>query len=93
MRGAALDARKEEKLYWERAASVISDETVSVWVQLEKALQQYNQILSDRSAAIEEVSSLQQRNASLKELLHTYLGARVNDELIVPPNQTIKIGD
>lgn len=91
--GAALDARKEEKLYWERAASVISDETVSVWVQLEKALQQYNQILSDRSAAIEEVSSLQQRNASLKELLHTYLGARVNDELIVPPNQTIKIGD
>ena len=87
------NARKEEKAYWERAASVVSDDTVSVWVQLEKAMQQYNKILSDRSAAIDEVSNLQQQNASLKELLHTYLGARVNDELIVPPNQTIKIGE
>jgi dynein regulatory complex protein 1 len=87
------DTRTEERAYWDRASSVISDETVSVWSQLEKAMQQYNSILSDRAAAIDEVSSLQQQNASLKELLHTYLGARVNDELIVPPNQTIKIGD
>ena len=72
---------KGGKPYRERAASVISDETAGLGAA-QKALRS-TICLSDRSAAIEEVSSLQQRNASLKELLHTYLG-HASDELIVP---------
>ena len=40
---------------------------------------------------LDEVTALQQQNDSLKDLLQTYLGARVNEELIVPPNQTISL--
>jgi dynein regulatory complex protein 1 len=84
------DARREEKEYWVRAAGIIGPGTVSVWTQLEKALQEYNVVLSERKAAIEEVESLQAKNGALKELLQTYLGARVNEELIIPPNQSVQ---
>jgi hypothetical protein len=88
--GGSSEGRREEKEYWVRAASVISDDTLLVWSQLEKSLVAYNKVLAERSDAIAEVQSLQNKNESLKELLHTYLGARVNEELIVPPNQTIQ---
>jgi len=90
---AAVDSVNEEVEYWRRASSVVSEDTIRVWEQLEKALQDYNTILSQRSSCIDEVQDLRRQNASLKELLSTYLGARVNDELIVPPSQTIRLED
>lgn len=86
-----VDARREEREYWARASGVLGEERLAVWSQLEKALVQYNQVLDDRSSAVEEVADLQQKNAALKQLLNTYLGARVNEELIIPPNQTIQL--
>ena len=65
---------------------------MAVWRSLETALVQYNGILAERADAIDEVAGLQRENESLKELLHTYLGARVNEELIIPPNRTIQLG-
>ena len=89
--GPGPAGRREETAYWGRAAGVISEDTTQVWSQLEKALTSYNQVLTDRANCIDEVTSLQQQNDSLKDLLQTYLGARVNEELIVPPNQTISL--
>jgi dynein regulatory complex protein 1 len=86
------NGRREEKDYWLRASGIVSDETFSVWAQLEKALIQYNTILSERSDAINEVEALRHKNASLRALLNTYLGARVNEELVIPPQQTMRIG-
>jgi len=91
--GGALDARREERAYWARAAGVLGEDKLTVWTQLESALVKYNKVLEERSDCISEVESLQRKNASLKELLHTYLGARVNEELIIPPNQTIRLGE
>jgi dynein regulatry complex protein 1 len=88
---SVVDARREEKEYWVRAAGIIGSSTVSVWTQLEKALQEYNEILAERKEAIEEVEDLQAKNSALKELLQTYLTAGVNDDLIVPPSQSIHL--
>jgi dynein regulatory complex protein 1 len=88
----AVSGRREEKVYWARAADVVREEKLQVWASLEAALVKYNGVLTERSDAIEEVESLQQKNDALKELLHTYLGARVNEELIIPPNHTIQLG-
>lgn len=88
----AVSGRREEKAYWARAADVVREEKLQVWASLEAALMKYNGVLTERSDAIEEVESLQQKNDALKELLHTYLGARVNEELIIPPNHTIQLG-
>jgi dynein regulatory complex protein 1 len=90
--GAVVSGRREEKAYWVRAAAVVREEKVAMWTSLEAALVKYNGVLTDRSDAIEEVEILQQKNDALKELLSTYLSARVNEELIVPPNKTIQLG-
>ncbi|CAN0551213.1 unnamed protein product, partial [Ectocarpus sp. 8 AP-2014] len=37
-------------------------------------------------------SCVQQENTRLKEMLRSYLGSAVNDDLIIPPTRTIQIG-
>ena len=59
--------------------------------QLEKQLISYNEVLQTRSNCIGEVTSLREQNMQLKGLLNQYLNARVNDELIVPPTDTIHL--
>ena len=81
----------EEREYWTRMAGVIGQPTFEVWKQLEKQMQSYNDVLSTRSNAIGEVKSLREQNMQLKGLLNQYLNAKVNDELIVPPTETIHL--
>ena len=92
---AANDASKrqqqQERDFWARQADVISSKTFRVWKQLEIHLQKYNAVLNQRANEISKVTSLQEQNAALKNLLTQYLGAKVNDELIVPPSQTIRM--
>lgn len=86
------DPRREEREFWARGAEVIGKSKLVTWIELEKALGQYNKVLVDRADAIEEVGHLEEKNRALKGLLQTYLGARVNEELIIPPNKTIRMG-
>ena len=72
-------------------SGVISEPTFLVWKQLEKQLISYNEVLQTRSNCIGEVTSLREQNMQLKGLLNQYLNARVNDELIVPPTDTIHL--
>ena len=90
---SALVAQQEaeEKEYWARMSGVISEPTYLVWKQLEKQLISYNEVLQTRSNCIGEVTSLREQNMQLKGLLNQYLNARVNDELIVPPTDTIHL--
>lgn len=83
--------RREEREFWERMANVIPDKTYRVWGALEKGLLKYNECLKGRADTIDAVAQLEQQNKELKSLLSQYLGARVNDDLIVPPTQMIRV--
>ena len=83
--------RKEEKQFWQRVANVVPPKTIRVWNALSKAMEKYEGVVKDRSAALDEVRSLQQQNAELKQLMNQYLSADVNDELHVPPTQVIRL--
>ena len=83
--------RKEERKFWQRVANVVPPKTVRVWNALSKAMEKYESVVKDRSAAIEEVHSLEIQNGELKKLMNQYLSADVNDELHVPPTQVIRL--
>ena len=61
--------------------SILSEQKLSVWKALDKALTKYYQMLVDRQNLIEETGMLNQRNEELKTVLNQYLQAGVNQEL------------
>jgi dynein regulatory complex protein 1 len=83
--------RREEREFWARMSSVISDKTYRVWNALERAMQKYHQLLTNRGSLIGEVGDLQQQNDELKALLNQYLSSKINEDLHVPPTQVIKL--
>lgn len=66
---------------------VIPPKTVRVMKVLEKGLTMYNQALLKRKELIDDVTTLKTQNAELKTLLKQYLGAPINEDLIIPPTQ------
>ena len=90
---AAKPSLKDESEYWRRLQDVIPPRTVRVWKALEKGMESYNAILTERSDLVKEVGALRQQNEELNNVLSQYLTAQVNDELIVPPTQTIRLDD
>ena len=89
--GAAEGTRREEREFWERMSSIISDKTYRVWGALERALGKYNTLVTSRGALISEVGEMQRQNAELKALLNQYLSSKINEDLHVPPTQTIRL--
>ena len=83
--------RREEREFWQRMSSIISDKTYRVWTALEKALLKYDALLKSRSGLITEVGDLQRQNGELKALLNQYLSSRINEDLHVPPTQVIRL--
>lgn len=85
--------RKQQamKLYWDQLSQVVSDESVSVWKQLEKDSQNLKEVLTRRSGLCSEVDMLAKRNAELKTTLNRYLGGADNRYFQVPPGQTIRV--
>lgn len=77
--------------YWEQLSQVVSDETVSVWKQLESDALTLKEQLKQRAKAVSDVDNLNEKNAALKKLLNEYLGDRKNDYLQVPPAQTMRV--
>ncbi|OQR98824.1 hypothetical protein ACHHYP_07845 [Achlya hypogyna] len=91
--GAALSYRKDHQSFWLRAQRVLPAQSHRVWTSLETGLTAYLQVLKQRKGLIEEVSELQAQNVELKGLLRQYLGAAVNEELLIPPTQMIRVQD
>ncbi|OQR89795.1 hypothetical protein THRCLA_09577 [Thraustotheca clavata] len=83
--------RKDQKKFWLRAQRVLPILSYRVWTSLEKGLIEYLRILNQRKTLIDEVSGLQAQNVELKGLLRQYLGSAVNDELLIPPTQMIRV--
>ncbi len=83
--------RREEREFWERLAGALSPADYRMWGSLERALHGYNGLLKERRGLVEDVQGLQGQNHELKALLHQYLGARVNEQLQIPPTQIIRI--
>lgn len=83
--------RREEREFWERMSSIISDKTFRVWNALEKALLKYHALLSNRGCLITEVRDMQGQNDELKALLNQYLSSKINEDLHVPPTQVIRL--
>ena len=84
-------ARREEREFWERMSSIISDKTFRVWRAIEKALHKYHSLLSNRAGLIKDVRELQGQNDELKALLNQYLASKINEDLHVPPTQVIRL--
>ena len=83
--------RRDDKQFWVCSSSVISAKTLRVWTSLEKGLTQYNKVLKQRKDLVDDITQLQKQNVELKALLRQYLGSAVNDELIIPPTQMIRV--
>ena len=81
-------ARKLEREYWEKLSGIISDKTYRVWLALKKGLVAYHEVLEERAGLLDETDGIRQQNYELKQLLNSYLGQGVNDELYVPPYAT-----
>lgn len=65
--------REEERKFWERMAQVIPDKKYKIWLSLEKALEEYKDLLTDRAKLIEETEAIRTQNNELRELLNQYL--------------------
>lgn len=83
---AALKARAQRE-YWSSVVKVIPPKTIRVMEALEKGLTMYHHALLRRKEYIDDVNALKRQNAELKTLLKQYLGAPINEDLIVPPTQ------
>ncbi|KAF1330534.1 Dynein regulatory complex protein 1, partial [Globisporangium splendens] len=77
-------AQREEREYWDAMVNVIPLRTRRVMDALEKGLTMYHHALLRRKELVDGVAALKQQNAELKTL---YLGAAINEDLIVPPTQ------
>lgn len=87
----ASQERKKQQFYWGQMTQILTEQKLSVWKALDKALSKYHSMLVDRQNLIEETGLLNQQNEELKTLLNQYLQAGVNQELQVPPTQVIKL--
>ncbi len=89
----AANKRRQQALksYWDNLANVVSDVTMEVWGQLETDSLKLEDIINRRSQAITAVDAFQEKNAKLKKLLNSYLGDRKNDNMQIPPAQTMRV--
>ncbi|KAJ3372770.1 hypothetical protein HDU91_002130 [Kappamyces sp. JEL0680] len=84
-----------QKDYWNRMANVINDKSYRTWTvgprgslqAVYKGMEKYHLLLTQRWQTSQKIASMEQQNAELKSLLRQYMGARINDELQVPPTQ------
>jgi hypothetical protein len=100
--GAGSDSRKDltqprprktraqlESAFWQRQADAVGAKPTRAWFALERGLRGYLRSLKKRKETLETAFSLQKQNDELRGLLRQYLGADINDELLVPPSALI----
>lgn len=54
----ASQERKKQQYYWGTMTQILTEQKLSVWKALDKALQKYHQMLVDRQNLIEETGLL-----------------------------------
>jgi dynein regulatry complex protein 1 len=90
-REKASRSRSQDKAFWNQLAHILGEQRETVWVNVEKGLAKYFNVLTERSKLVEESTTLAKQNEELRNLLNTYLNSDVNDQLQVPPTYTIPL--
>ena len=80
-----LDGDRRDRRFWDRLVQTHPTEHFDLWGVLGDALKQYGEILKGRAVALDDCDSLQAQNQELKYLLHQYMSADINKELVIPP--------
>ncbi|KAL0214408.1 hypothetical protein P9112_006592 [Eukaryota sp. TZLM1-RC] len=62
-----------------------------IWKTLNSALKSYKNLLTERLELLDRTDSLRNQNAELKQLVNNYLRSQINEDLLVPPSETIGI--
>jgi dynein regulatory complex protein 1 len=81
------EARRADKEYWQALVRLFPARKMRVLRTLETGLTKHHGVLLHRKELLEDVDALTKQNAELKELLKQYLGAPINEDLIIPPTQ------
>ena len=87
--GISRRALRKEAQFWERLSNSVNTDTYQSWRALQRHMEEYHQILKRRSDCLAQVKELRRQNNQLKHLLNQYLSSKVNEELVVPPVQTL----
>ena len=87
--GLSRRALKKETVFWERLSHCVNAEMHQVWKELYKHMEKYHQLTKNRTDTVAEVKDLEERNKRLKQMLNQYLSSKVNEELMIPPVQTL----
>lgn len=81
------EARRGDKEYWQALVRLFPARKMRVLRTLETGLTKYHGVLLRRKELLDDVDALTKQNAELKDLLKQYLGAPINEDLIIPPTQ------
>ncbi|KAM3861074.1 dynein regulatory complex protein 1 [Diretmus argenteus] len=81
----------EDAAYWESLANCIPEAKLKLWDALEKALDKYYGVLTERSELITATRGLKQQNTELRTLLHLSLNSRVSAHMESPPIQMMQL--
>ena len=84
-----VEARKAERLFWERMASCLPEAHQRIWKSLERGLETYLKQLQERSSLIEETDTIRKQNDELRGALNQFLGSKINEELFAPPQLVV----
>lgn len=84
---AVEEAGTRNASFWSDILTALPDSHLSTWRLLLDALQKYEKTLLERGRLIADTKGLQQQNEELRTLLRQYMGAKVNDELQIPPTK------
>jgi dynein regulatory complex protein 1 len=80
-----IDGDRRDHKFWARLVDTHPEEHYGLWGVLGESLKSYGEILKERAVALDDCDTLQAQNQELKFLLHQYMSADINKELVIPP--------
>ncbi|CAL8315148.1 unnamed protein product [Boreogadus saida] len=81
----------DQAAFWESLANVLPESKLKIWTALDGALEKYHAVLTERSQLFRDTQDLKRQNSELRMLLHQSLNAKVNTELVIPPDRMMKM--
>ncbi|RYE96506.1 MAG: hypothetical protein EOO41_04505, partial [Methanobacteriota archaeon] len=87
---AAARSEQQEADHWRGIASTIPAEKIRIWKALDRGLQQYKSVLTQRRDTAVECQRLEAENAELRRALAVYLDPTFGN-LAVPPVHTVRL--
>ncbi|KAL0213437.1 hypothetical protein RCL1_007063 [Eukaryota sp. TZLM3-RCL] len=86
------DRKKQSNIpNFNRIAESLPSNHVKLWKSLGNGLVQYKQVLTERLELLDRTDDLRSQNQELKQLVNNYLRSKINEELIVPPRNVLKM--